>query len=102
MQHTAVNPPAAAARVPLAIVSLYSWPGSRRWAWMSISPGHTTLPGRVDRLRRGSCLEPAAQLGDAAVGDEDVLDCVDAIRGVQHPAVDDEEAHAAALLPVRR
>ena len=31
MQQTEVNPPAAAARAPDSIVSLYSWPGSRRW-----------------------------------------------------------------------
>src|SRR5215831_2459988 len=44
MQQTAVKPPAAAARVPLAMVSLYSKPGSRRCVWMSMNPGHTTLP----------------------------------------------------------
>src|SRR5262245_8518302 len=44
MQHTAVKPPAAAARVPEATVSLYSKPGSRRCVWMSMKPGHTTLP----------------------------------------------------------
>src|SRR2546425_7872934 len=44
MQQTAVKPPAAAARVPLAIVSLYSWPGSRRCTCMSMKPGHTHVP----------------------------------------------------------
>ena len=44
MQATAVKPPAAAAMVPVFTVSLYSWPGSRRWTWMSISPGETTRP----------------------------------------------------------
>ena len=44
MHATAANPPAAAARVPLAIVSLYSCPGSRRWTWMSMKPGATTRP----------------------------------------------------------
>src|SRR5213593_191034 len=39
-----VKPPAAAARVPLSIVSLCSCPGSRRCTCMSTSPGHTHRP----------------------------------------------------------
>ena len=42
--HTVVNPPATAAAAPLAIVSLYSWPGSRRCTCMSIKPGATINP----------------------------------------------------------
>ncbi len=42
--HTAVNPPAAAARVPVAIVSLSSRPGCRKWVWRSMNPGQTTSP----------------------------------------------------------
>src|SRR5262245_12819034 len=44
MQATAVNPPATAAAVPVATVSLCSCPGSRRCTCMSISPGQTTSP----------------------------------------------------------
>src|SRR3954451_3946381 len=44
MQATAVNPPATADLVPVAIVSLCSWPGSRKWTCMSISPGTTMNP----------------------------------------------------------
>jgi hypothetical protein len=44
MQTTDVNPPRAAAAVPVAIVSLAVWPGSRKWTWRSINPGHTTRP----------------------------------------------------------
>src|ERR671936_1233662 len=44
MQHTAVKPPAAAARVPVATVSLYSWPGSRRCTCISMKPGQTHRP----------------------------------------------------------
>src|SRR5512134_1560502 len=44
MQATAVNPPATAASVPVAMVSFCSWPGSRRCTCMSISPGATTHP----------------------------------------------------------
>jgi hypothetical protein len=43
---------------------------------MSISPGHTTLPVASIVSVAAGCLEPAAQPGDAAIGDEDVLDCV--------------------------
>src|SRR5450759_2119496 len=41
---TAVKPPAAAARVPVATDSLYSKPGSRRCVWRSTKPGATTRP----------------------------------------------------------
>ena len=41
---TMVNPPAAAAAVPVAMVSLCVCPGSRRCTWISISPGATTQP----------------------------------------------------------
>src|SRR5438132_3926080 len=44
MHATAVKPPATAAAVPVATVSLCSCPGSRSWTCMSISPGHTTRP----------------------------------------------------------
>jgi hypothetical protein len=44
MHTTVVNPPAAAARVPVAIVSLWVWPGSRKCTWMSTRPGQATSP----------------------------------------------------------
>ena len=44
MHTTDVNPPAAAAAVPVAIVSRPSWPGSRRWTCMSMKPGTTHFP----------------------------------------------------------
>ena len=44
MQATAVNPPQAAARAPVSMVSLCSWPGSRKWTCMSIQPWETVLP----------------------------------------------------------
>src|SRR6202521_2400933 len=61
MQVTAVKPPAAAAMVPVATVSLYSWPGSRRWTCMSISPGATTSPAasRTVTSRRSRPSQPA-------------------------------------------
>src|SRR5690242_10244401 len=44
MQQTAVNPPRAAASVPVAIVSEDSWPGSRKCACRSMNPGATISP----------------------------------------------------------
>ncbi len=44
MQQTVVKPPAAAARAPETMSSLYSWPGSRKWTWRSTKPGVTTRP----------------------------------------------------------
>src|SRR5688572_28990289 len=44
MHTTLVNPPAAAAFVPVAIVSFADWPGSRRCTWRSINPGAMILP----------------------------------------------------------
>ena len=58
MQQTAVNPPRAAARVPVSIVSDISWPGSRRWQCKSMNPGATMNPFRVEYLRAFAA-EPA-------------------------------------------
>ena len=44
MATTAVNPPRAAALLPVSIVSASSRPGSRRWTWRSTNPGATTQP----------------------------------------------------------
>ena len=44
MHATAVKPPATAAAVPVATVSLVLLPGSRRCTCMSMRPGHTTKP----------------------------------------------------------
>ncbi len=46
MQQMVVNPPAAAASVPEAMSSLYSWPGSRRCTCRSTKPGVTILPAQ--------------------------------------------------------
>jgi hypothetical protein len=44
MQQMDVNPPAAAARDPLSIVSACSNPGSRRCTCISMKPGATIIP----------------------------------------------------------
>ena len=41
---TVVKPPAAAARAPVWMSSLWVWPGSRKWTWISTKPGATTRP----------------------------------------------------------
>ena len=41
---TAVNPPSAAARLPVSIVSASSLPGSRRWVCRSTNPDETKHP----------------------------------------------------------
>src|ERR1700674_1189680 len=44
MQHTAVKPPRAAARVPVSMLSEDSWPGSRKCTCMSMKPGAMINP----------------------------------------------------------
>src|SRR5678815_1477580 len=47
MQATAVKPPATADAVPVAMVSLCSWPGSRKCTCMSMKPGQTIRPSGI-------------------------------------------------------
>ena len=54
MQQTAVNPPRAAARVPVSIVSDDSCPGSRRCACKSINPGATIRPAASNTSAPGT------------------------------------------------
>ena len=99
MAQTAVKPPAAAARVPVAIVSLSSRPGSRRCVWRSMKPGHTTRPlASIDlrALRR----QLLAQLLDDAVHEQHVERRVETLRRVDDaPALDQQPAHEAASAP---
>ena len=99
---TAVKPPAAAARVPVAIVSLSSRPGSRRWVWMSMKPGQTTRPfsSRTWAPRAG---DAGADLLDRALRDQHVERRVEPLRGVDDPpALQQQPAHdAASALPPR-
>ncbi len=67
--HTAVKPPAAAARVPLAIVSLNDWPGSRRWTCVSTRPGASSAPpASTTAVPRGawSTMRPSATASSRA------------------------------------
>src|SRR5512136_1729199 len=54
MQAMEVKPPAAAARLPVRTVSLYSNPGSRGWVCMSINPGTTSFPSSSRMVRSDS------------------------------------------------
>ena len=99
--HTAVKPPAAAARVPVAIVSLSSRPGSRRCVCRSMKPGHTTRPLASTTLGAAR-LQPAAPTSrDDAVLDQHVERRVEPLRGVDDAAaLEQQPAHdAASALP---
>ena len=86
MQQTAVNPPRAAARVPVSIVSDISWPGSRRWQCRSMKPGATTSPvaSKISRIgRRKIC----ADLRDSFAIEQDVERRVGLARRIEHSPV---------------
>ena len=61
MQQIVVNPPAAAARVPVWMSSLYSCPGSRRCVCRSMSPGTTHLP-RTSTTRPPASPRPSSAI----------------------------------------
>ncbi len=44
ISNTAVTPPSTAARLPDSRSSLASSPGSRKWTWLSITPGRMVSP----------------------------------------------------------
>ena len=44
ISNTPVTPPSTAARLPLSRSSLCSLPGSRKWHWLSMTPGRTCSP----------------------------------------------------------
>ena len=69
MVATAVNPPAAAAALPLAMVSLASKPGSRKWTCESIQPGVTSMPpASREGVPAGGCSPvPAARTAPSSI-----------------------------------
>ena len=84
MQATAVNPPATADAVPVATVSLCSWPGSRRCTCMSMKPG-THDEARRNLDDRGAVdRQVAADPRDAIAVDQDVVHAVDPVGGIDH------------------
>jgi hypothetical protein len=55
MTATLVKPPSIAAAEPVAIVSLSSRPGSRKWTCISMRPGQATRP-RASRVSGAEAL----------------------------------------------
>ena len=98
MQATAVKPPAAAAIVPVRTVSLYSCPGSRRWTWMSISPGATTSPEASKVSAPLGGLIAAVELRHPAVLDQQVERLVEVLARVDHPAAVDQQLRHARIV----
>ena len=98
MQTTEVNPPRAAAAVPVAMVSLAVWPGSRRCTCKSIRPGTNHLPAGFNplRARRAPGGGAFADGGDFSVDNQQVRGGVEAVRGVNDPAAGQKQrVHAA-------
>ena len=87
MAATAVKPPAAAAWVPVRMVSLYSSPGSRRWTCMSMSPGVTTrLRASITRRPSAEMVPGGLQSDDLAAFDQQVPGGCKSLGGVNHQA----------------
>ncbi len=80
ISNTAVTPPSTAAREPLSRSSFHSRPGSRKCTWVSMTPGSTVRPGRVEHLA-GRGLRQVADRGDAPAAHADVGE---AAAGVVH------------------
>ena len=93
MQTTEVNPPRAAAAVPVAMVSLAVWPGSRRWTCRSIRPGQTTIPFGVepfDVLRApGAAFLPTAAIFPSRI--EHVRGGIEMVGGINHPPAGEKQ-----------
>ncbi len=96
---TSVLPPKAAARVPLSKSSAMTMPGPLGWAkctWLSMPPGSTSRPARVDHLvGRAQVL---AERHDLAAADADVAD--DGVAGVGDAAAADDGVELAHQLPL--
>src|SRR4029450_11297896 len=109
MHATAVNPPATAAAVPVATVSLCSCPGSRRWTCMSMRPGATTTPhGLAPPSTPPGCaaqqVQPPHPQGHA-VGDlleNHGVRTIGDIRGDLHAAVHRSRVHDDHVRPGAR
>jgi hypothetical protein len=60
---TVVTPPRSAAAVPVAIVSLCSRPGSRKWTCESMTPGSTCSPGASNlSAATQACKDPSSAI----------------------------------------
>ena len=88
MQTTEVNPPRAAAAVPVAIVSFAAWPGSRKCTCKSINPGQTTRPLTSIRCTSAPAVAPAARADrdDFAILNEHIRDRIQSVCGIDDAA----------------
>ena len=88
MAHTAVKPPAAAAAVPVAMSSLYSWPGSRRWVCRSMRPGTTqrSFTSMIRTSLPAASIQTGADALDPAVAQEHVRLRIEVARRIDDPA----------------
>ena len=99
-----MNPPAAAAVVPEAMVSLYSKPGSRRWTCMSTNPGTATSPPGLQNFRALTGDGPTDG-SDLPVLDQQVGDAIQALAWIDDAGFADQRAFPSRHLrpaPVRR
>ena len=98
---TEVNPPAAAAAVPVAIVSLCECPGSRRCTCISMSPGATMAAAHVERLLRlAAQLARSGHRRYAAIAQQHVHLVIDTAGRIDHPpALDEQEIPFQCFAP---
>ena len=85
--------------------SLYSWPGSRRWVWRSIRPGHDPAVAHVDHPRVAGRRRRQARADalDPAVPKQHVRLRVEVARRIDHPAAAEADGgHEVAMEYGRR
>ena len=100
MQTTEVNPPRAAAAVPLAMFSLAVWPGSRKCTCKSIRPGQTIFPVASKRSISFGGLggKIFADGGDFSVENQNIRHGIELIGGVNDASAGEKQRiHAASL-----
>ena len=87
------KPPRAAAAVPVAMVSLADWPGSRKWACKSIKPGQTTMPVASKRgVLAGACAaRPGADRAIFPSRIKNIRHGIEAIGGIDHASAGHEQ-----------
>ena len=88
---TAVTPPSSAAVEPVSMSSFSRCPGSRKWTWVSMTPGRTCSP-RASKISAAVAPRERAQLGDASGTHADIGG--DETRGRRADTAADQEIEA--------
>jgi hypothetical protein len=101
MQTTLVNPPTAAARVPLAIVSFADCPGSRRCTCRSIKPGANDKAARIDFLHLDTGRQGGGRIGDVAIDHEQIGEFVSSVCRIDDAALPDAESAHGSVVSAR-